>query len=299
MTGTRKYDLLAVDLDGTLLGRDSCVSARNAAAIAAAREAGMAVTVCTGRGLVECRPALEAIAQSDAVVVAGGAIIACPRTSRTLHRFSIERELVAESVAHLHQHELAALVLKDPLEAGYDYLVVRGRGGYALDPVTEWWFGAMSVRVRYVDHLDEDEHPEHTVRVGACGFSNRLGGVGESLKNLCIDRAIVHAFPAVVGPGHDHRIPVGESLHILELFHRDASKWSAVSRIAEQLDIAPARIAAIGDEINDLSMMQNAGLGIAMGNAVPSIRQAAKRHTLRNDEDGVAHAVEQILSGAW
>jgi hydroxymethylpyrimidine pyrophosphatase-like HAD family hydrolase len=46
-------------------------------------------------------------------------------------------------------------------------------------------------------------------------------------------------------------------------------------------------------------MIERAGLGIAMGNAVASVKAAAQRQTLSNDEDGVAHAVERILSGSW
>jgi hypothetical protein len=57
--------------------------------------------------------------------------------------------------------------------------------------------------------------------------------------------------------------------------------------------------AAIGDEINDVPMIRNAGLGIAMGNAIPAVKDIAARTTLRNDEDGVAHAVDKILEGEW
>ena len=59
------------------------------------------------------------------------------------------------------------------------------------------------------------------------------------------------------------------------------------------------RIAAIGDEINDLSMISNAGLGIAMANAATRVREAADQITESNNEDGVAHAIERMLDGVW
>ena len=62
---------------------------------------------------------------------------------------------------------------------------------------------------------------------------------------------------------------------------------------------APERIAAIGDEINDAAMIRSAGLGVAMGNAVPAVRDAARRHTLANTHDGVAYAIARILGGEW
>ena len=60
-----------------------------------------------------------------------------------------------------------------------------------------------------------------------------------------------------------------------------------------------SRIAAIGDEVNDLTMVREAGLGVAMDNAVEDVKQAADVHTARNDEDGVALAIDHILSGRW
>lgn len=294
-----RYRLLALDLDGTLFDSRGRISPRNVRAIQDARTAGMAVTVCTGRGLVECRHALEAIAQVDPVIVAGGALVACPVSSRTLHRFAVEQRLVSQTTDCLLRHRHPVLILKDPLEAGYDYLVVTGEEPLALDPVTRWWFESMSVRVRYVRRLDEDEHPEHTVRVGACGMSGALARIKAELVSCLGDQAMIHHFPAVVSEDLAPKSEDGQTLHVLEVFDKSATKWSAVAHLAGRLNITPDQIAAIGDEINDVPMLRGAGLGIAMGNAVPDARAAAKRHTLSNDDHGVAYAIDKILEGAW
>jgi 5-amino-6-(5-phospho-D-ribitylamino)uracil phosphatase len=299
VNGPCRYDLIAIDLDGTLLNSRSEVSDRNAAMVRAVREAGVRIAICTGRGLAECRRYLDAIGQEDPVIVAGGSIIACPRTSRTLHRFRLDDRHVSHAVRMIHDHGYPALVLKDPVEAGYDYLVVTGEADHPLDPVTKWWFESMHVRVRYARHLREDEHPEHTVRVGACGFSGSMSRVERDLIERFRDEVHLYHFPAVVAPEHASRTDDGQTLHVLEIFDRHANKWSAVEKLAGREGIAPSRIAAIGDQINDLPMLRGAGLGIAMGNAVPAARDAANRHTLHHDEDGVAHALSNILSGIW
>lgn len=293
------YDLIAIDLDGTLL--DSCrrVSRVNVAAVHAAREAGIQVVVCTGRGLVESAEALSAIAQTDPVVVAGGSIISCPVTTRTLHRFSLNRTFVERAVPRLVSHGHPVMILKDPIEAGYDYLIVHGEEKHELDPVTQWWFEKMKVRVRYVEHLHEDEHPEHSVRLGVCALSGVLEAVHGDIHASFGEDATMHHFPAVLEPQHQDRIPPGQKLHILEVFDRTASKWSAIRWLADQRGIPTERICAIGDEINDLSMIRGAGLGVAMGNAVPSVKSAAARHTRTNDEDGVSHAIHNILGDLW
>ncbi len=294
-----RYSMLALDLDGTLLNTSGVVSQENADAVRRAREAGLTVTICTGRGLIECRPALDAIEQASPVVVAGGSIVACPRTSRTLHRFAISLELVERTVGTLLVHGHPALILKDPIEAGYDYLVVTGDEPRPLDPVTRWWFETMDVKVRYAKRLEEDEHPEHTVRVGACGLSGGLGRMKRELLGEFGERVTIHSFPCVVAPHMTRVVEDGQTLHILEVFDRSATKWSAISYLARQAGIAPERIAAVGDEVNDVPMLEGAGLGVAMGNAVPAVRGVAQRHTLGNDEHGVAHAIDQILSGVW
>lgn len=296
---TPKYDLIAIDLDGTLLDAKGRVSDANLAAIHAARAAGLRTLVCTGRGLAECRHITTAISQTDPVVVAGGSIIADPVGGRTLKRFPVRLEVVHDTVARLNAMRHAALVLKDPSETGYDYLVVHGKDRHPLDPVTKWWFDTMHIKVRAIDHIDDDPHPAHTVRVGACGLSDLLAPLRADLLAAAKGRAQVHSFPAVVAPEHASRLADGQSLHILELFDIDATKWSSISHLASQWQIPASRIAAIGDEVNDESMIRGAGLGIAMGNAVPVIRDAAKRHTRRHDEDGVAHAIHQILAGEW
>lgn len=295
----RRYDLLALDLDGTTFDPTGRVTDVTVEAIRRARAAGMRVTVCTGRGLVECEGALERIGQTDPVVVAGGSITGCPVTRRTLHRFAMDPTLVRRAVDIFIKHRHPALVLKDPLDAGFDYLVVVGEEKLDLDPVTVWWFSKMKVEVRFVPSLDHDAHPEHTVRAGVCGMSGTLNSMVRDLNEQLGDRAVMHHFPAVVAPTHASRTGDGQTLHVLEVFDKKATKWSAVSRLADEWGIAHDRIAAIGDEINDIAMLKGAGLGIAMGNAVPAARDAAKRQTKSNAEDGVAWAVEKILSGEW
>src|SRR5688500_19096439 len=119
---SRKYDMLALDLDGTVLDPSSSVRPAVAEAIGCARDAGMLVAICTGRGLPECREALGAIGQTDPVIVAGGSIIADPVSGRTLHRFPMHPTLTSRLTGLLLSRGHPVLVLKDPHAAGYDYL---------------------------------------------------------------------------------------------------------------------------------------------------------------------------------
>lgn len=287
-------DAIAIDLDGTLLGPDGRVSERDRAAVERARDAGVTVIVCTGRGLAECRGALASIAQLDPVVVAGGSIVACPATGRTLHRALMPAGVVRAAVDVFHANACPALVLKDPHGLDYDYLVLHSDRNHPLDPTISWWFGEHALRVRTGVHVHHDEHPGHTVRVGMCAPGATSGSAARAVRRELGEGVVMHDF-AAVHPSHHE----GEPVHILELFSPQATKWGGVGWVCAGRGLDPARVAAIGDEVNDLTMIEGAGLSVAMGNAVESVRRAADYQTGTNERCGVAEAIDNILSGLW
>ena len=292
-----RYDLLAIDLDGTLLGPGAVLSDANIEAVDRARRAGLRVVVCTGRGLAECRPFLEELGQRDPVIVAGGAITADPVSGETIDRFAMDPGLVGRVAGVLLEAGHAVLVLKDAGATGYDYLVLTGDDGVEPDPVTLWWFERMRVRVRYARATRDDTDPGDTVRVGLCTdahISDALAGV---LRERFGGEIILHSFKAVVSSRLE-----GEgvrAVNILEAFDPAGGKWAALQRLARKWGVPRERIVAIGDEINDLEMIRSAGLGVAMGNAIDVVRDAADRVAPPHDRDGVAHAIDRILEGAW
>lgn len=86
---------------------------------------------------------------------------------------------------------------------------------------------------------------------------------------------------------------VKSSSHFLEILDKSVSKGNSVQRLAEQLGIGAEDVLAVGDHENDLTMLAWAGYGVAMGNAIPAVKEKAKYHTTSNREDGVAKAIRQ------
>lgn len=311
-SSTRRYDLLAIDLDGTLLDPAGNISTQCARAIERAMAEGVRVVVCTGRGYNECRHITSRIGHVDPVVVAGGAIISDAQTGRTIHRFTMDPGLVGRLVQSmtaptpLSPHGHAALILKDisgvrdsgpPEHDGHDYLIVSPRGEAGLDPISRWWFKEHKIAVHIVPSLEHDEHPEHTVRVGICGTRRNTAAAASELRTRFEGDVAFHHFGAVVpgtkGESDDDRIL------ILEAFDRRVNKWNAIRWLADRDGIAHERVCAIGNDINDIDMLRSAGLGVAMGNAIPEAAAVAHRHTLDNTSGGVAHAIDRVLSGEW
>ncbi|HRP62794.1 MAG TPA: HAD-IIB family hydrolase [Phycisphaerales bacterium] len=286
-----RYDMLVIDLDGTLLDRDGYVSTANRRALDAARSGGLEVIIATGRAWVESMTALRAIAHDGLLIAAGGSLLCDAATGHTVDRHVMPRDLVADVTSALLGHGHKVLILKDAHAAGYDYLAV---GPGRLDPASEWWFNTIPAKVRHVDGLHEDEHPDETVRAGVVASSAELTPIARDLQVALGGRAFLQHWAAVT-----ESEATGSSTHLLEVFNPNVSKWTMIESICQQRGIDRDRVAAIGDGLNDVEMIANAGLGVAMANADHRVMQAADRVTARHDEDGVAAAIDRILTGEW
>ncbi len=286
-----QYRMVGIDLDGTLFDSTGRPPRANLDAVARAREAGVMVVVCTGRGLKESQSAVRALAHDGPLVLANGALISEPATGRTLHRAVIEPHLSRPVIEHLLRREdEAVLVLLDPSESEHDYLVIRPE---KLTDNTRWWFDYVGATWREAEEIrEEDLH--HAVRVGIVGPASRMPPVRADLIERFGDRVFVQHFMAVASENDE-----GEEIHVLEVFAAGVNKWSGLCWLAESHGIAPSQIAAIGDQVNDISMISQAGCGIAMANAIQEVRRIARRQTRTNDEAGVAHAIDQLLAGRW
>jgi len=289
------YELIAIDLDGTLMGREGAVSTENLEAIQRARRAGVGVTICTGRVLAECHSVLDALEQLDPVVVSGGAQIACSRERRTLDGLALDAMLI-DRIAELSRgHDLAMLVQKDRDHSGFDYVVLHE--GETLHPVLELWMDRQSKKASGVEFRVSTEGPLHdypSVRAVASGDASEIARLSELLSRELAGLAMVHAFPLSTYVDEGREPP-----HVLEVFPVNADKWSALQRLAARLGVPERRIAAIGDQANDVQMLEGAALGVAMGEAPDFVKSAADRVSETCANHGVARAIDRILTGEW
>ena len=87
----------------------------------------------------------------------------------------------------------------------------------------------------------------------------------------------------------------GSEIEVLEIFDPSVNKWEGILHVARRHNISAEQIIAIGDDMNDLHMIENAGLGVAMGNARPAVQAIAKRVIGTNREEGLAVFLEEIV----
>lgn len=310
--------LIAIDMDGTLLGDDGRVSPRNLAALHAAQARGIQLVVATGRrhsfamrvlrplGL---RPNSILISSNGTVTRTLGASGAEPIPSRLLARTHLPHATALWLCAHLcgegDQDFRNAFVLtfdrtQPDGEDSRGALVVE-----QLDQLTASigrWMAANEPYLTQVHPIERalDNESDPPIQAMLCGTLERMARAEARL--LEHPGVVVSGHPAESAP-HQltlHRTEyAARDLAILDILPAGCSKGAALLTLAAARDFTPAQILAIGDNWNDVSMLEAAGSAVLMDNAPPELKVLAATRNWRiapsNRDDGVANAIESIL----
>ncbi|MCL2329768.1 MAG: HAD family hydrolase [Phycisphaerae bacterium] len=275
------YRLLAIDLDGTLLNSRNQLSSGNREALHRAHEAGLIVSLCTGRNLAESRAVIEQIGLDlNAGIFAFGAIVADLAAGKTISRTAMSPELASRLISHLSGQGFPMLVLYDAAEMGYDYYFVEGQHNRAA---YEQWLSFTPSRTERRSSWTPQAHAP--LRVSVIVEPDRIKQTMADLRAKFDSTQT--KINSIYAPNYQ--------LHVVECFAPNVNKWFGISQLAAQLGIAHEQTAAIGDDVNDVEMISSAGLGVAMGNAIPAVVQVSQLQAPTNDQDGVAWLINRIL----
>jgi 5-amino-6-(5-phospho-D-ribitylamino)uracil phosphatase len=282
-----RFKLLAVDVDGTLLGAGSRLSGPHGAAVRLAKQAGLSVCLCTGRSVAETHPvwrACEFAGKADPLVCISGALVCESNTVRTLRIEPINPAAAAAGARAILHGGRSVVALVDGWRWGFDYYFLEGADAVA---VRAKWLDRHECRVKVIKSLEEAPEPAEILRLTAF-IDSDVAALRQSLA-ACADGQLQAG--QIFAPN------LGAEL--LECFAPAASKWAGIAYVAQGLRIARRDIAAVGDDVNDLPLLQNVGLPVAMGNACPAVKAVAKITIGRHDEDGLAPFIEQLVAGAY
>jgi len=278
---SRTYRMIAIDLDGTLLSPEGKVTERAKAAVHQCLSAGLLVCFATGRNWTESKTVLDAVAHYSTAVFVGGAHVVDTKQEVTLHRTMMEPTLAADVCRELESSGHAVLALQDTGSAGVDYLITADVG---LNPATAHWMRVTSAKVHRIPSLADYAH-EHTIRVGIVAEPDEVARVEKELAEKFGERIMMMSI----------RVPQA-GVTVLEVFDPAVNKWEGIMHVARRHGIEPEQIIAIGDDVNDVPMLKQAGLGVAMGNARDEIKAVAKRVIGHNKDEGLAEFLEELVA---
>lgn len=271
--------LLALDIDGTLLDQQFQISARNIEALKAAHEAGIHVMLATGRRHDYALPIADQLGIPVSLISSNGALVRFSSGER-FHADRLPAATAKKLIRHMDAYRGNAVLTFD--RQGPDALVLERAD--ELSRSIARWIEKNSGHIRYLSPL-EDALTEDPIQAMYCGGVERMLAVQKRLSEAEFFHEIT-----ILRTQYDQR-----DLCIIDILNRGCTKGHALRRWADHHGIAPGEIMAIGDNYNDLEMLEFAGLPVIMGNASEDLKTRGWMVTAGNHESGVAVAVERIL----
>ncbi|MGN0852819.1 MAG: Cof-type HAD-IIB family hydrolase [Kiritimatiellia bacterium] len=273
--------IVALDLDGTLLDSRKRLSEANRAALAAAAAKGVLVVPTTGRFFGMMPPCVRDLPFVRYAITINGAQVFDRETGTALVREEIPRTLAIEIMKVLD---------------GYDVIYDCYRN--------DWGWMAQAFKDAAADYATDAHYLKMIAdfRTGVPELKAHLAATADAgdvqkimlFSRLAAGDGVTKAIAAEIAGRFPEIRVTSSTWNNLELNRTTACKGVALERFAGALGLTLANCMAVGDGGNDLSMIEAAGIGVAMANACPAVLAAADYTTRSNDEDGVARALEHF-----
>ena len=267
-----KYDLIAIDIDGTLLNSTLQLTKPVFDAVQRVVDSGVKIVLCTGRpypGAEDYMKKLGLTQEGDYIINYHGALVQRTDTGQIIidHQLSYKDMIKWNDLAKTYESNFQA-VRNDG--------VYTEQTDFSPKALTEPFVNEMPLRVRRLKDLDKKlPYSKFMMKNDAPVTQNLEDHVPMELRK-------------------DYTVIRSEA-DSLEVLNKLASKGQALKELANILEIPRERVMAIGDSGNDIDMVDYAGLGVAMGNAVSEVKDVADVITHTNDEHGVAVAIERYF----
>jgi Cof subfamily protein (haloacid dehalogenase superfamily) len=269
--------LLALDIDGTILDSEGHIPDANRDAIARAIEAGVEVALATGRRYDFARPIFDKLPAPLTLILSNGAIVKT-HEGETLMRSLLPHHIAREVLARVPAHRESAAVVFD-----------RPREGQVVFEAIDWehprhqrFFAANRPFLSEVMPL-EDCLTEDPIQVMFSGGCAEMRVVFEELQDAPLDCSVALT-------EYQHR-----NFSLVDIVQAGCSKGATLRRWAEHRRFARDEVMAMGDNLNDLQMLEFAGTPVVMGNALAELKARGWAMTASNDEAGVARAIELYI----
>ncbi len=261
------YRLMAVDIDGTLLDSNGNLTEITKKAITSGVERGLIFTIASGRPIQGVEYLNKMLGLDLPFITYNGAMV-----------------VMGKSKEILYEQKLSAKDAKDIIELGEKYgvtvMIWKENGLYVtkMDDRVEKYKQISKVEPVLIKDLDVFLK-DGVTKMLWYDEVEKIGKLQTEIGGMLSDSVNYHTSRA----------------YFLEFVDKNASKAIAMERLGEHYGIKQSEMIAVGDGFNDLSMIEYAGLGVAMENAEEPVKEKADYITLSNDQDGVAHVITKFV----
>ncbi len=271
--------MLVIDIDGTLLNPEGKISAPTLAAVQAAQQAGIIVTLATARRYCNTKQIADELGLHIPLILYDGALIVKHPQGTILHRQTLDAQIGQQAVDVLVRHGVQPVVHPD---TGLYEQIWTGPADFDNLWLDAYFttFPDMMRRMPYAQLCAGHPNPLRVV-----AFDSEETILGLSPEIAALDCSWTSIKRGNYGSAE------------LVVMRAGTSKASGMTALAEQFGLPLSQVMAIGDNNNDISMLQCAGWGVAMGQAPQAVKAAANAVTASNAGDGVARAIERYALG--
>jgi len=281
--------LLALDLDGTVLDSRGQIPDINRTAIHAAENAGVRVTIATGRRYRDARPVGLDLGLNAPLITHNGALLKYAGSLQTVHADLIPTKTCIEIIRAGKEYGGDAFISVDPIGPG---TLIYDRVSDENEPLKRYLAWAQTLHgdeafaaVMHVERLENEVPLRDVIHVSFSGTCDRMEHMQHYLRDELGESVTVLA---TVYPRRNFTL--------LDILPPDSSKGSGLKKLAAIDRITPEEMMVIGDNFNDIEMLEFAGTAVVMGNADPSLLEREEFYTtVSNDEGGVAAAIQRFI----
>jgi Cof subfamily protein (haloacid dehalogenase superfamily) len=261
------YRLVVADLDGTVRSRALGITPGVRAAVAAAQARGVRVCIATGRMWPSAAPWVKRVGADAPAILSHGGQVLDFASGRVLYERRLDRTLARRALEIVRQEPAVQIHLYL-----HDRVYVE-----RPDPLTEAYAADDGVKVDLVPALESllDEDPYKLLIIGA---PDRVEALGHAVRATGLPVHVVQSEP-----------------EYLEILPAGVSKGAALGAMLDGLGIPATQVVAVGDNWNDLEMIEAAGLGVAMGHAPAGVRARADHVVGTSEEEGFRQVLERFV----
>lgn len=261
--------LIAIDIDGTLLNEHHQLADEVKLALQKKAKEGVKIVLCTGRPILGVQNYLDELGftgEDDYVITFNGALAQKVKSKEILAHHTL-------TIADYYKMERLALELGVHMHTETTEAMYTANKDISKYTVLESGMTNMPLHYCTAEEMDRD------MIISKMMFIDDPAILDAAIPNIPEKYLEEYEF-------------VKSMDFFLEILNKKATKGNALKDLAEQLGIQREEVMAIGDNMNDMTMIEYAGVGVAMGNAVPELKAIADQVTKTNAEHGVAYAVE-------
>ena len=288
------YKLVAIDLDGTLLNSYGEVSNENKQAIKNAINNGVEVVLSSGRIGDSVESIANELGANNYYISGNGSMLYNMKENKIEYENFIEKEKILKLIKICDENSIyysiytENMVITKSLKynvAFYNYENSKKLSNKRTN------INIVQNIYEYVENLEDNKFLKITICDDSEIIFSRIIDKFKKINNIDV-LDVAHMSRKIIKDGTEE-VPV--EYYYTEITNKNADKWTAIEYLIKKINIKKEEVIAIGDNMNDELMIKNAGMGVAMGQSNPKIKEIADVVTQDNNNNGVANILNKLI----